>query len=87
MCESVWCDKLEAGRDGVTIPTGAKFVGTPKTSGLAPGPTIRIFQWLSGVLSRGYCGLGMKLTTNVRLVPRLGHEIDHQCPSNAEAWT
>jgi hypothetical protein len=54
---------LLAGRPGFDSWQGKRFLSSPE-------PTRPPTEWLSGALSRGHIGRGVKLTTDFHVVPR-----------------
>ena len=56
---------------GVRVPVGASDSSFLQNVQTASGAHPALYSMGSGVLSRGYSGRGVKLTTHLHLVPRL----------------
>ena len=63
--------ELQAGRSGVWVPLGANDFSLLQTPRPLPRSTQPSVQWIPGVISRGWSGKSVALTTGFHLLPTL----------------
>jgi hypothetical protein len=77
--------RLRAGRSGVWIPTGARYIFS-KTSRPTLGPLLASYSIGTGDLSRGQSGQGVKLTITSIWLSEVKNECSYMCFPSVPSW-